>query len=129
MTDRCKLAKTLQRVHEVGSVISPVYRSGDRGTEKGRPKVMQLGGWTQAVCLHNSLALLAIKVSFVLRCQLVRAGRAYRVLSSLSSHVPNFTGKETEALTGSHLDTKQVKYVPEDEEKCQGSFVLTSCTK
>lgn len=90
---------------------------------------MQLGGWTQAVCLHNSLALLAIKISFVLRCQLVRAGRAYRVPSSLSSRVPNFTGKETEALTGSHLHTKQVKYVPEDEEKCQGSFVLMSCTK
>lgn len=109
--------------------MSPVYRSGDRGTEKGRPEVMQVGGWTQAVCLHNSLALLAIKISFVLRCQLVRAERAYRVPSSLSSRVPNFTGKETEALTGSHLDTKQVKDVLEDEEQCQGSFVLTSCTK
>lgn len=92
---------------------------------------MQLGGWTQAAHLHNSLALSASEISFVLRLrgQLFRAGGTYRVSPSLSSCVPSFTGKETEALTGSCLDTKQVEYGPEDEEKHHGSFVLTSRTK
>lgn len=86
---RCKLPEALQGAHEVGSVISLVYREETGAQRSKGPRLCSLAVTPQAACTHDSLAVFVINISFArsLRCQLILAERIYRVSSSLLSHV------------------------------------------